>query len=94
MVLRYGELVPLVARNNNGWETHVLAYARYSLIETAIVVTNLNDKAVTFWLDLSPLQEMYTKTHSSNTVVMVSEWLKIDSVPQYFFLKEHLNMKT
>lgn len=64
MVLRYGELIPLVARNSNGWETHVLAYARYSLLETAIVVTNLNDKAANFWLDLNQLQDIYLKTYT------------------------------
>ncbi len=56
MVLRYGELIPLVARNQNGWETHVLAFARYSLLETAIIVTNLNDRDAQFYVDLSQLQ--------------------------------------
>lgn len=51
MVLRYGELVPLVARHTNGWHTHVLAYARYSLLETAVIATNLNDAEVTFYID-------------------------------------------
>lgn len=78
MVLRYGELIPLVARNENGWETHVLAYARYSLLETAIVATNLNDKEVSFWVDVSELEKLYLKTYQSNTVVMTSEWLKVD----------------
>lgn len=51
MVLRYGELIPLVARNHNGWETHVLAFARYSMSETAVVAINLNDHPVNFWVD-------------------------------------------
>ncbi len=41
MVLRYGQLVPLVARHATGWYSHVLAYARHSLMETAIIATNL-----------------------------------------------------
>ena len=51
MVLRYGELIPLVARNNNGWETHVLAFARYSMSETAVIAINLNDRPVNCWVD-------------------------------------------
>ena len=53
MVLRYGELIPLVARNSNSWETHVLAFARYSLSETAIVAINLNEKPATFFVDVA-----------------------------------------
>lgn len=55
MVLRYGELVPLVARHQDGWHNHVLAYGRYSLIETAIIATNLNDSEVNFYIDTAPL---------------------------------------
>lgn len=55
MVLRYGELVPLVARNDEGWESHVLTFARYSLFETAVIATNLNDIDATFWIDMSNL---------------------------------------
>ena len=94
MVLRYGELIPLVARNAQSWEQYVLAFARYSLLETAIVATNLNETDVTFWVDMTELSQIYLKTYSENTVVMVSEWLKPDSVPQYYFLKELLHMKT
>jgi hypothetical protein len=46
MVLRYGQLIPLVARHSNGWHSHVLAYARHSLMETAIIATNLNPNPV------------------------------------------------
>ena len=48
MVLRYGELVPLVAKDEttpaNGWLNSVLAFARYSLMETAIIATNITDQ--------------------------------------------------
>lgn len=54
MVLRYGELIPLVARKNEKeWEMQVLAYARYSLIETAVIVTNLSENDCTFYIDLT-----------------------------------------
>jgi hypothetical protein len=55
MVLRYGELIPLVAKHNSGWHNHVLSFARYSLLETAIISTNLNDEEVTFFLDTTAL---------------------------------------
>lgn len=55
MVLRYGELVPLVARHNDGWHNHVLSFARYSLLETAIISINLNDSEVNFYIDTSAL---------------------------------------
>lgn len=45
MVLCYGEYIPLVARiNDYKIDERVFAYARYSLQETAIIATNLNDK--------------------------------------------------
>ena len=43
MALRYGELVPLLAKHSKGWHSDVLAYARYSVMETAIIATNLTD---------------------------------------------------
>jgi len=55
MVLRYGELIPLVARHANGWHNHVLAFGRYSLLETAVIATNLNDAEVTFYIDTAAL---------------------------------------
>lgn len=44
MVLRYGEYVPLNAKKDDtNLEERVLAFARYSLQETAIIATNVND---------------------------------------------------
>ena len=76
MVLRYGELIPLVARNDQSWETHVLAFARYSLSETAIIATNLNDAVANCYVDMTELSQLYNKNYPDNTVVMISEWLK------------------
>lgn len=57
MVLRYGELVPLIARNEKGWFDRVACFARYSLMETAIVATNFSDMVVkSFWIDFSALE--------------------------------------
>ena len=47
MVLRYGQLAPLLAKNettkDGEWLNSVLTYARYSLMESAIIATNLTD---------------------------------------------------
>lgn len=71
----------------------MLAFARYSLLDTAIVATNLNENDATFWVDMNELSQIYLKTYAENTVVMVSDWLKDDSPPQYYFLKELLHLK-
>jgi hypothetical protein len=81
MVLRYGELIPLVARHANGWHNHVLAFGRYSLLETAVFATNLNDSEVTFYIDTSALQSLYKKNYPDNTVIMISDWLKPEVPP-------------
>jgi len=93
MVLRYGEFIPLVARNSKGPEERVLSFARYSLQETAIIATNLNEYETQFFIDLSPLQPVYLSTYAENTVVMVTDWLRTESPAQYFFLKELLTLK-
>lgn len=50
-VLRYGELLPLLVKNEscesqgpNSFLHNVLGFARYSLMETAIISINLSDK--------------------------------------------------
>jgi len=93
MVLRYGELVPLVARHDKGWHTHVLAFARFSLIETAVVATNLNDSKVIFHFDMENLIPLFMKAYSPNTVIMVTDWLLEEPTQDYFFLREFLSMK-
>lgn len=56
MVLRYGELISLTARDTqNEVLPGVLCYARYSLMETAIIATNMCDSISKFYLDLSKL---------------------------------------
>jgi hypothetical protein len=94
MVLRYGEYIPLMAkRNDKDFEERVFSFARYSLQETAIIAINLNDFETQFYIDYSPLQNIYKQTYSPNTVVMVTDWLKPDNPAQYYFLKELLSMR-
>lgn len=71
----------------------MLAYARYSLLETAVIATNLNDAEVTFYVDTTPMQQLFKKNYPDTTVVMVSDWLQPQTPPQYYFLREYLQMK-
>ena len=42
MVLRYGELIMLTARDLNGnYKSDILCYARYSLMETCVIATSI-----------------------------------------------------
>lgn len=53
MVLRYGELIMLTAKDeSNRYLSEVLAYARYSLMETMIIATNMSDRAQKFLIDM------------------------------------------
>lgn len=45
-VLRVGKLIPLSAEHDLGWHTHVLAFARYTKKEIAIIAINFNDSPV------------------------------------------------
>jgi hypothetical protein len=94
MVLCYGEYIPLVARiDQYKLDERVFTYARYSLQETAIIATNMNDSETQIYIDMTPLQKLYQTNYDLNTIVMVTDWLKSDSNPQYYFLKELISMK-
>ena len=75
MVLRYGEYVPLVARHSQDWHSHILSFARFSLVETAVVAINLNDSEVWYYVDMQPLVPLFMKAYDANTVIMVSNWM-------------------
>ena len=48
-VLRNGKLVPLSAEHDLGWHTHVLAFARYTNKQLAIIAINFNDAPVNYF---------------------------------------------
>lgn len=53
MVLRYGELIMLGAKDKNHQPlSDILVYARYSLMETVIIATNMSENQQNFILDL------------------------------------------
>jgi len=94
MVLRYGELIYLTARDADGeYDPEVLAYARYSLMETAIIATNMSDSTKKFCLDLSQLLPTFKKAYPSNTVVMIKNVISDLNDPEYFFLREFIELR-
>jgi hypothetical protein len=69
MVLRYGALIPLVARTDDGWHHYVLTFARHSFMETAIVAINVSSETAEFWPDLTELTKVFES--NSNSIIMV-----------------------
>jgi hypothetical protein len=95
MVLRYGDFIQCGARDQNGAAlTDVLVYARYSLMETIIVSTSLCDHTVRFCLDLKNLLDVYRKAYPNNTVVMVRNIINDSSDPEYYFLREFIELRS
>lgn len=64
MVFRYGELASLRCMNDEvkneqqGFIPDLLSFARYTLMETAIVATNLSEQTQTFWIDMQRLKNL------------------------------------
>lgn len=63
MVFRYGELAALRCMSDAphgstepAFVTNVLSFARYTLMETAVIATNVSDSTEKFWIDLSKLR--------------------------------------
>ena len=94
MVLRYGELIQLTARDaNDNYQSEILCYARYSLMETAIVATSLSEHKQKFYLDLSQLLPIFKKAYANNTVVMIKNVISDQEDPEYFFLREFIELR-
>lgn len=99
MVFRYGELAPLRCMgggaDNEGFLSDVLSFARYSLMETAIVATNLSGETRNFWVDLQRLKNLLGQVYGANAVVMTYDLLaeSPESTQEYYFLQEFLTIK-
>lgn len=91
-VLRHGLLIPLSAKHSEGWHSHVLAFARFSHAETAIIAINFTDSQVSFFIDFANLLPHFEKHYHTNTVVMFSDWMK-ESETEYYFLMELIKDK-
>ncbi|MDR3736752.1 MAG: alpha-amylase family protein, partial [Acidobacteriaceae bacterium] len=91
-VLRHGELVPLDAKHSEGWHSHVLAFARFSHYETAIIAINFTDSQVSFYIDFSNLMPYFEKAYHINTVAIFSDWI-VEKDKEYYFLMELIKEK-
>ena len=93
MVLKYGEFIMLSAKDmNNEFLSDMFCFARYSLMETVIIATNISDKNQRFALDLSNLLPTFQKAYSKNTVVMVKNVISDLGDPEYYFLREFIEI--
>lgn len=93
MVLRYGELIMLTAQDENlQYMPDVLCYARYSLMETAIVATNLSDEKKSFHINMSKLLPVFQKAYPRNTIVMINNIISEEVEPEYYFLREFIEL--
>ena len=89
-----GEVFYLSARENeNVWHEDVLAFARYSHMETIMVATNLSDKERTFYIDSSALMPTLRQAYSNNAVVQVKDCIREIEEPKYYFLREFLELR-
>jgi hypothetical protein len=94
MVLRYGEVFYLTARENeNNWYDDVLVFARYSAMETVIICTNLSEEERSFFIDSSAIMPTFRAQFQNNTVVMVKDCINDSIEPQYYFLREFLELR-
>lgn len=91
-VLGSGKLVPLDAKNNGEWHSHVLAFARFSHAEIAIIAINFTDRDVSFFIDLSNLVPYFEKNYHENTVVLFTDWV-FEQEKEYYFLNEIIHEK-
>ena len=86
-VLRFGQMIMLDAKHSEGIHPYILAFARFSPSETAIIATNFTDRNVSFYIDLRNLLPIMQKGYPPNIVVLYSDWLT-DGDKDYYFLNE------
>ena len=96
MVLKYGELIMLSAKNQkNELLSDILVYARFSLSETVVIATNMSEKPQSFYLNMQNLLPTFKQAYSNNTVVIVKSVLTQDNnnEPDYLFLREFIETR-
>jgi len=62
-------------KDNQGFISDVLSFARYTLMETAIVATNLSESTKKFWIDMQRLKNLLGQIYGANAVVMTYDLL-------------------
>ena len=69
-------------------------YARYSLSETLIIATSICDHSKKIFLDVSQLLPTFKRNYANNTVVMIKNVISDAQDPEYYFLREFIELKT
>lgn len=90
-VLRNGRMIPLSAEHDLGWHDHVLAFARYTQKEIAIIAINFNDSPAHVYLNLKNLKFLFKNYETSDMIVKVTDWLSKDEKFDYFSVGELIN---
>lgn len=63
-------------------------------METAIIATNMTDQNRKFYVDMTSLLPIFKKAYPNNTVVMIKNVISEDKEPEYFFLREFIELKS
>jgi len=53
----------------------VLSFARYTLMETAVVATNMSETTQKFWVDLTKLKNILGQIYGASAVVITCDLL-------------------
>ncbi len=70
---------------------HVLGFARFSYEETALIVINLNEIDVDFFLEMRDLHLQFQKHYHNDTILAVSNLLEEGGKREYYFLDEFIH---
>lgn len=90
-VLNDGGLILLYAKiNPKTWHDRVFAFARFKLNKMVIIAINFNDVESTFYIDFSPLLNLFDVDHKIYKRV---DFINPSFAPMYFSLDELLNEK-
>ena len=90
-VLNDGGLILLYAKvNSNVWHDRVFAFARFKLRQMAIIAINFNDVESTFYIDFSPLKNLFA---TQDMIYKRVDYINPQIPPMYFSLDELLNEK-
>ena len=81
-----------MARHDEGWHKKVLCFARFSLMQTALIAINISNQSVVFFIDLANLKPHFSK-HPADTVVLLENLTDPNAPQEHFFLKELVNQK-
>ncbi len=75
----------------------MLTFARYSLMETAIIAINVSEQERGFYIDYEELYKRFSQTFSDNTVIVTSSLLpamnQLAETQEYYFLREFMTIK-